>query len=190
VVLDAEFLHDSVGMTVPYPPLFDEIRRNYGYVDLRGRPELAAQVAECRDSPALCALLIKLADSGSPFFTLGCDLGTHYEPDVDACVARVAGGYVQIAGAEYAKLGIDQYQDICHAVETIVRNASSDNAWELRFVHAFTEISIDAPVQSVSSVFIWFFARASSPDDALLSRESLLGALTKALNDPETIAVI
>jgi hypothetical protein len=49
---------DEEGMTVPYPRLFDEIRSNHGFVDVRGRPELAAEIAETSHSPAMKALLI------------------------------------------------------------------------------------------------------------------------------------
>ena len=73
--LTTDFLHNPEEMSVPYPPLFDDMRSNRGYVDLRGRPELAERIAECCDSDGLRLLLIALAQSASYFFTLGCDLG-------------------------------------------------------------------------------------------------------------------
>ena len=41
MVLTTDFETEQEGMTVPYAPLFDDIRCNYGFVDLRGRPDLA-----------------------------------------------------------------------------------------------------------------------------------------------------
>ena len=40
------FKVDPEGMTVPYPPVTDEIRRNQGFVDLRKQPERASEIAE------------------------------------------------------------------------------------------------------------------------------------------------
>jgi hypothetical protein len=36
-MLATDFESEQEGMIVPYPPPFDDIRRNYGFVDLRGR---------------------------------------------------------------------------------------------------------------------------------------------------------
>lgn len=79
--LIADFHFDSEAITVPYPPLFDSIRRNHGFVDLRGRPDLAAEISEGAQSIALKTLLIELAAGLSPIFSIGCDLGTHEEPE-------------------------------------------------------------------------------------------------------------
>jgi hypothetical protein len=46
---------DPEGMTVPYAPRSDEIRRNRGFVDLTGRPDKASEIAEGADS-LLCAI--------------------------------------------------------------------------------------------------------------------------------------
>ena len=96
------FRVEDEGTTVPYPAVKDEIRDNRGFVDLRGRPDRADEIAESMASPALRNLLRELASTHSPIFTLGCDLGFHLEPtSVPASRRAVAGGYVQIAGIYY-----------------------------------------------------------------------------------------
>ena len=76
-MLAVDFEIEKEGMTVPYPPLFNDIRRNHGFVDLRGRPDLAIEIPEGSQSPALKAILVELSEPASPLFTLGCDLGTN-----------------------------------------------------------------------------------------------------------------
>jgi hypothetical protein len=77
--LKFSFKVDPEGMTVPYPPVTDEIRRNRGFVDLRKKPESANEVAEGAESVALQALLVRVAKNDSSIFTIGCDLGAHRE---------------------------------------------------------------------------------------------------------------
>ena len=59
------------GNTVPYPPLFDDMRRNHGFVDLRDRPELVDTIPEAIESPALRNLLIEMANQNSGLMTVG-----------------------------------------------------------------------------------------------------------------------
>jgi hypothetical protein len=63
-------------ITVPYASMTDHIRRNCGFVDLRGRPDKAKDIAEASDSPALQQLLVHVAKVGSAIF----ELGAHQEP--------------------------------------------------------------------------------------------------------------
>ena len=56
-MLAIDFEIEKEGMTVPYPPLFNDIRRNHGFVDLRGRPDLAIEIPEGSQSSALKAIL-------------------------------------------------------------------------------------------------------------------------------------
>ena len=55
-MLETDFETDQEGMTVPYPPLYDDIRRNHGFVDIRGRPDLASKIPEASQSPAFASL--------------------------------------------------------------------------------------------------------------------------------------
>src|SRR5712671_3738486 len=96
------FRIDPEAMTVPYAPIADDIRHNRGFVDLRGLPGEAKEIAEGSDSSALSNLLVGLAAVGSPIFTLGCDLGAHREPThIPLRRREVAGGYIQIASVHY-----------------------------------------------------------------------------------------
>jgi hypothetical protein len=45
IVIETDLEMDEKGMTVPYPPLFDDMRKNHGFIDTRGRPELASRIA-------------------------------------------------------------------------------------------------------------------------------------------------
>ena len=74
-MLIVEYSFDEEANTVPYPALFDKIRKNNGFVDVRGRPDLARKIVESAHSPALRALLVELAMPRSALWTLGCDLG-------------------------------------------------------------------------------------------------------------------
>jgi hypothetical protein len=49
------------GNTVPYPPLFDAIRKNHGFVDTRGRIDRIADIPEAQLSVALAEILRSLA---------------------------------------------------------------------------------------------------------------------------------
>jgi hypothetical protein len=107
-VFETELEMDKEGMTVPYPRLFDDIRQNHGFVDVRGRPDLASKIVEGAQSPAMKSLLIKLAEPGSHFFTVGCDLGTKFQAD-DREYPHTAGGYIQIMSSAYAKRTPEDY---------------------------------------------------------------------------------
>jgi hypothetical protein len=50
------------GTTIPYGPIFDGVRKNRGFVDARGRPDIAAIIAEGSESAALKALLVRIAE--------------------------------------------------------------------------------------------------------------------------------
>jgi hypothetical protein len=96
MALRIKFEMDRKGITVPYPRLFDKIRSNHGFRDLRGRPDAAAAIIEGLASPALHELLIDLASPNAPLFSLGCDLGAHREKRGPKRLREVAGGYLQV----------------------------------------------------------------------------------------------
>jgi hypothetical protein len=82
------------GITVPYAPIFDAIRKNRGFKDTRGRPDLAEEIAEGIESRALGKCLVRIAKENL-YFSLGCDLGSHREPEQPAPLRQAAGGYIQ-----------------------------------------------------------------------------------------------
>jgi hypothetical protein len=112
---------DQEGMTVPYPPLFDNIRKNHGFVDIRGRPDFASEIAEGAGSSAMQALLIALAQPGSKLFTIGCDIGAKR---VDGDIPYTAGGYIQIMNSEYARREPDDYARFAQAVADALKSGS------------------------------------------------------------------
>jgi hypothetical protein len=99
------------GTTVPYGPLFDGIRKNRGFVDARGRPDIAASIAEGSESAALRKLLIRVSEE-NVYFSLGCDLGMHPEPEAKVTLRQVAGGYIQVVGMDYELLSTDDYDNL------------------------------------------------------------------------------
>ena len=182
-MLTTDFETEEEGMTVPYPPLFDEIRRNHGFVDVRRRPDLADEIPEGSQSPALKGLLIELSERYSPLFTLGCDLGTHEEPWSEESARHVAGGYVQLMCASYSNRSPDDYTTFGYAIAQMLEDKAQDHNWRVRFVLKLVVLSLDDVSGLVPSLWIWFFATARAPEAALASREVLISRLHHALTD-------
>ena len=180
-MLTVTFYYDQEGMTVPYEPLVDELRSNRGFSDLRGRPDLAINIAETLRSPALRALIGGLAQSGSAFHTLGCDLGAHEEPWRGETLQQVAGGYVQIISADYDGRSPEDYtalgQFLAHSLEEEARNQD----WSLKFVVQPVVLALDDYSGLVVSLHVWFFAAAATMEAAHQSRDALIAALHRAL---------
>jgi hypothetical protein len=99
--LRIKFSVDSEGTTVPYGPAYDEVRRNHGFQDLRANPSAVEKILEITNSSVLKRLLVARAQPGYPIFSLGCDLGEHEDAQERKGRQSVAGGYVQIAAANY-----------------------------------------------------------------------------------------
>ncbi len=149
--------------------------------DLRGRPDLAINIAETLRSPALRALIGGLAQSGSAFHTLGCDLGAHEEPWRGETLQQVAGGYVQIISADYDGRSPEDYtalgQFLAHSLEEEARNQD----WSLKFVVQPVVLTLDDYSGLVVSLHVWFFAAAAIVEAAHQSRDALIAALHRAL---------
>lgn len=169
------------GITVPYPPLFDGVRNNYGFVDLRGRPDLAARISEGCASDALKNLLVRLSERGSPFFTVGCDLGSHEEPDGDKNARYVAGGYVQLMHCRYADRSPEDYYSFGEVIAKELGELSQDHSWLLRFVLTFVAFNLDDFSSLTPSVWMWFYAKGHNPEAAVASREILISEFRETL---------
>jgi hypothetical protein len=129
------FRVENKATTVPYSAVKDDIRENRGFVDLRGRPDLAKEIAEGAVSTALRDLLIKVASSKSLIFTLGCDLGSHMErTNVPLRRRMVAGGYVQVAGIHYHRTPTDAYAALANSIVASLRHLSGPDYWRIDFV--------------------------------------------------------
>jgi hypothetical protein len=184
-MLETDLSMDEEGMTVPYPSLFDGIRKNHGFVDLRGRPELALRIAEGLEGSALRKLLVELAQPHSKIFSVGCDLGTKFL--TDEALPYTAGGYVQVMEVAYADRSPEDYARFAQAVAETLKTASQGHEWRVHFVLTPVAFKVDGSSDMTGSLWIWFHAFADSEEQALSSRETLITELRQTLtNDSHT----
>jgi hypothetical protein len=167
----------------------DHIRRNCGFVDLRGRPDKAKDIAEASDSPALQQLLVHVAKVGSAIFTLGCGLGAHQEPTYVPLRRReVAGGYIQLASVHYDHAKTESYAAFANAIVANVKPRAGKDIWEIDFVGQMVNFQLHSEPKGVyPSLSINFFAAARDPFCALQSRERLVQAIDVATALPATL---
>lgn len=184
-----DFEVDPDGMTVPYPPLFDDVRRNHGFIDVRGKPELAASIPECLKSPALRELLVALAQPHSRWATLGCDLGVGQDSDTDGTRLHLAGGYVQIVSSRYSSRRPDEYHRLARALEASMSEIGRRHRWRLRFVMMPARINLDSNSTVEPSLWIWFDAVALKSNLAIKSRDNLLNELRVALDSDDVLTI-
>jgi hypothetical protein len=178
------------GTTVPYGPLFDDIRKNRGFVDARGRPDVAASIAEGSESAALRNLLIRISEE-NVYFSLGCDLGTHPEPEAKATLRQVAGGYVQVVGMDYERLSTDNYDEFGSRIERGLRAKSQGRSWRLWLQGCYVDFKLpDRPAVMAPNMWIWFFARAKTEKRAVEGREELIATLSDVLHSTRTVEAL
>jgi len=111
VMFETHLEMDEKGMTVPYPPLFDDVRKNHGFVDIRGRPEFVSRIAESLNSLAMRKLLVELAQPNARIFWVGCDLGASLLTEKK--LPHTAGGYIQLMHVSYADRSPEDYCGVC-----------------------------------------------------------------------------
>jgi hypothetical protein len=187
-MLDSEVEFDESAITVPYEPFSDDLRNNRGFVDLRGRPELAAEIAEGSGSPALKRLLMQLAQPDSKLFSVGCDLGTR--DNVEGYLQHAAGGYIQVMHKNYAPLSPDAYLRYAEAMEEALMEAAAGYDWFTSLVATFVQFDLDDYREITGSLVIHFDAGSTTPPDALQSREVLIDALATIFsNDDLTLTL-
>jgi hypothetical protein len=174
---------DPTGMTAPYPPVTDEIRRNRGFVDLRKEPERASEIAEAAESPALRNLLVQAAKKGTLIFTIGCDLGAHQErTNIPVRRREVAGGYIQFASIHYDKIEPQSYSAFANAIGKNVKSHVREDHWRLDCIGKWVDFKFEGEAQGLwPSLWIWFFAASSTPLIARQSRERLIEAIETAI---------
>lgn len=170
------------GITVPYSPIFDAVRKNHGFTDLRGKPDLAEKIFEGASSRALSELLVRIAAEQS-YFSLGCDLGRHSEKEQSKMRRRVSGGYIQVASINYAQASTGQYDAFCDVFSRELRRKASQWRWKIDLQGTYVKFNIpEEPPAKAPSMWIWFFAAAKTHDQADISREELLRAIGEALH--------
>lgn len=162
----------------PTHPLFDDIRRNHGFIGVRGRPDLAAQIVEGASSPALRKLLIALSEKESPFLSLGCDLGEHERRGEPEATRFATGGYIQwvLTPPSY---DTDKYEASAETLAQKLDTQSEGHVWEVSFRMKFVDLKLDE-AGLVPSHWIWFDACAPSYGSAREPREQFLESLHKA----------
>jgi hypothetical protein len=170
------------GNTVPYPPLFDHIRSNHGFVDLRGRPDLAEAIPELADSPALKALVLDLTQSASQFMTMGCDLGEGFLKGRQLDRRWTAGGYVQVARLPLVPVEHSVLLEMAQGCERCLKDAVGGSRWEVAFGLCRTQLAFEPEADvEVFTLWIWVHAFSSTAEKARASREGAIMALHAGL---------
>ncbi|MER8762641.1 MULTISPECIES: hypothetical protein [unclassified Mesorhizobium] len=170
-------------ITVPYPAFHSATRSNCGFVDIRGRADLAAQIPECLNSANLKGFLMRLAASEAPLFSVGCDLGSHTDLALEKHRREIAGGYVQVVSSWYSKIAPQDWASLFNSVGDAIENQSASDDWTVHFELAPIKVNLDGFNGLTGSVTTNFFAHAPSRQKALNSRERLIGVLDVALSD-------
>jgi hypothetical protein len=153
------------------------------------RPDKAYDITEGNDSPALRHFLVRAAGTGSEIFTLGCDLGTHQEPNRSGTKARqIAGGYVQFASRHYDQAKPHSYAAFANAIVAGMKLRVGKDHWEIDFVGKPVSFKFDnEPSGIYPSLMVWFFANARGPLAALQSRERLIKAIEETTTLPSAM---
>jgi hypothetical protein len=168
------------GITVPYLPLFDHMRRNHGYVETRGKPENVELIPETGQSEALRLLLYDVASTQSVIASLGCDLGEGRFPKRQLSSSWQAGGYVQFLPIEEDDQGYRVLRPLAKTIERVLTDRAGGDNWEVEL--ALTPVLLKFETEQHSrTVWVWFHALASSRTAALSSRERLIGAVREAV---------
>ena len=176
------------GNTVPYPPSHGRVghgrkRNNRGFLDLRGKPEAAANVAEAAESPELGAWLVELATAGSKLFSLGCDLGNYRKRKVNAGLPRATGGYVQVLAADYAHWTSNEYKAVAENVAPRIESAAGEDDWTVNFVLQTVQFNLDGFHDEAMSLTVEFNAWGTDKQLARDSRERLIRTLRLEYRD-------
>jgi len=190
MALHVNFTIDSKGITVPYPRLYDEIRKNHGFVDLRGKSDQAAAIIEGQFSPALKQLLVALAEPSSPLFSLGCDIGTHREGSKKKRFREAAGGYVQLMSSLYMATSPEGYRRFAEGIADNMNIVVAKDEWKLEFSLTAVQFNLDNFDAIIPSVWVWFFAYSATTDQATASRERLIAELGHLLLAPKVLHLL
>ena len=188
-MLETEIEMDEEGMTVPYQPLFDSIRRNHGFVDLRGQPELVANIMESSESPAMKRLLVRLARPEAKIFSVGCDVGKKFVADEDP-PCHTAGGYIQIMDVDYVQRSPQDYERYAEVVAKILERGSDGHEWHVNFVLTSVKFKLDDFSDMTGSLWIWFHAFSDTEERAVKSREALIAELGQCLIDERNLSLL
>jgi hypothetical protein len=90
--------------------------------------------------------------------------------------------------ASYADRSPEDYHRLGTAIAQALEERSQDHNWLMRLLHVFVIFNLDDFSTLTSSLWIWFYAGAHSPDAALASREVLISSLQTAFADERLIS--
>lgn len=170
----------DVGNTVPYPPLFDGVRCNHGFVDLRGRADLVDSIPEAAVSSALRKLLLDLSDKNSKLMSVGCDLGSRKHKSEDLGQKHRSGGYLQIAILPLSAPDRRALHMIAKGVEFCLGDRVGHDVWMVTFSLCRTHFKLEASIET-ETLWVWFDAAAMTQEKARSSRERLILALADSV---------
>lgn len=117
------------------------------------------------------------------YFSLGCDLGNHPEPDQPTSLRQVSGGYLQVTSIDYAAVTTDQIDSFSLAFGSRLRRLSGSLHWSIDLVGTWVDFVLPGePAARTPSMWIWFFAAARTRSKADASREALISAISETLH--------
>src|SRR6185312_10314309 len=168
---------DEPVLTLPYEQNFENGRTNHGFRDIRGRPELAQEIQEAAQSPALRQLLAALAQPTSRYFSIGCDLSPW--PPAQPGDPYQAAGYIQLVFSDLHGEAADHRRHLLFGrdLQAHLRRVVGDDSWVVRLVVATISAADIAGPEQVWSPVVEFCAMGSSDRDASASAERLITAL-------------
>jgi hypothetical protein len=172
------FSQSPDGTIIPYRAFTRGAQENHGFVDTRGRPDLAAGIAEGAGSAALRALLVLAASPQSAVFTAGCDLGAHHDKAAPPDKAFVAGGYMQFLRRDYANAPAAAWKFWSDAVASAIAAQCGQARWQAEFMLKEAHLTLDGFSGLTQSALVNFWAMAASPSLAEASRERLIAAVS------------
>ena len=180
--LDFQFGQKDDAITIPYPAFFNEKRNNNGFFNLRTKPELIDEIKECNSSLALKKMLIRFAVSQLPIFTVGCDLGNHIEASCKENESNIAGGYIQFTSLPDENIDHTNWWALFKNVENTFLDLIGNDNWILNIILSPLCFKLAKSDEIVDTVNVNFWAKASSLENAIDSRERLILELDKSLS--------
>jgi hypothetical protein len=168
---------DQPVLTLPYERNFENGRTNHGFRDIRGRPDLAEEIAETVTSQALKELLVALAQPGSKYFSIGCDFRA-WPPSQPGEPYQVA-GYIQLVFSDLERDAVDHRRHLQFGrdLKMHLQRSVGDELWVVKLVVAAVDATDIAGPEEMWSPVIEICAMGSTERDASASAERLIDTL-------------